>query len=35
MSALQIASLFIAPVGAMIIGAIVYFYTDRPSQHRP
>jgi hypothetical protein len=35
MSALQIATLFIAPVGAMIIGAIVYFSTGRPSQNRP
>jgi hypothetical protein len=34
MSALQIASLFIAPAGAMLIGAIVYFSTPRKS-HRP
>lgn len=34
MTALQIASLYIAPVGAIIIAAGLYYFTGPPAQRR-
>ena len=31
----QIASLYVAPVGAVIIALALYFFTDRRSGHSP